>query len=220
MTDLSAGRGCLITVEGIEGAGKTSTIEFIAASLSLKDLKVVVTREPGGTELGETLREVLLAPRKEGIEPETEALLMFAARAEHIARVIEPALGEGAWVICDRFTDATYAYQGGGRGMPLSRIAELEHWVQGALRPDLTLLLDVEPETGLRRAAGTHGNPDRFEAETLAFFERAREVYLRRAALEPARFAVIDAQQPLKDVKAAILEALERLKIDDDGEQA
>lgn len=211
MSELSAERGFLITVEGIEGAGKSSNIEFIAASLRLQGKEILVTREPGGTPLGESLRELLLQPRENGIEPETETLLMFAARAEHIAQVIEPALAQGTWVICDRFTDATYAYQGGGRGLPLSRIAELEQWVQGALRPDLTLLLDVEPETGLKRSSKA-GDKDRFEAETLAFFERVREVYLRRAAQHSDRFAVVDAQQDVKGVKTAILEVMERFK--------
>lgn len=217
---LSAERGYFITVEGIEGSGKSSSMEFIAATLRVQGREILMTREPGGTEFGETLRAVLLKPRKEEIEAETETLMMFAARSEHLAKVIEPALAQGTWVICDRFTDATYAYQGGGRGVPLSRVAELEHWVQGALRPDITLLLDVEPQTGLERAT-SRSDPDRIEGEALEFFERVRGVYLRRAAQEPSRFAVIDAQQPLKAVKTAILEVLRRFEpeagADDEG---
>jgi dTMP kinase len=209
-TELSADRGRLITVEGIEGAGKTTNLEFAVDWARKSGCEVIATREPGGTELGEALRELLLANRDELFTVEAEALAMFAARAEHIERVIEPALAGGAWVVCDRFTEATYAYQGGGRGLALSRIAALEDWVQGALRPDLTVLLDVSPEVGLKRARERSG-PDRFEQEQIDFFERAREVYLRRAAQEMGRYAVIDAEQDLAHVRSAIADAIDRL---------
>jgi dTMP kinase len=214
-TELSAERGRLITVEGIEGAGKSTNLAFIAACVRDAGHEVVETREPGGTALGEAVRAVVLAPSETPISPDAETLLMFAARAQHLDEVIEPALARGAWVVCDRFTDATYAYQGGGRDMPLSRIAALEDWVQGALRPDLTLLLDIDPEAGLKRVAARGGDDDRFDAETLEFFEKVRAVYLRRAAQHPERYAVIDADQPLEQVRHALQEALARV-----GEEA
>lgn len=218
--ELGAERGRFITVEGIEGAGKSTNIEFAVACVRDAGHEVVVTREPGGTELGEAVRKLVLAPSDEPMAPETEALLMFAARAQHLDEVIEPALARGAWVVCDRFTDATYAYQGGGRDMPLSRIAALEDWVQGALRPDLTLLLDLDPEIGLERV-GKRGDKDRFDAERKEFFERVREVYLRRATLDRGRYAVIDAEQPLKKVQESIKDALQRvLQPEADAEEA
>jgi dTMP kinase len=161
---------------------------------------VLVTREPGGTEAGERIREILLHARELAMQPETEMLLMFAARAEHLARVIRPALERGQVVLCDRFTDATYAYQGGGRGIPDARIAAIESWVQGELRPDLTLLLDLPVEVGLKRA-NSRSDPDRFERENLEFFERVRAVYLARAAREPQRVRVVDAAQPRESVE-------------------
>lgn len=216
--ELSAERGRLITVEGIEGAGKSTNLAFVAAQLAAAGHAVVETREPGGTALGEAIRAVVLAPAEAPVAPEAEALLMFAARAQHLDEVIEPALARGAWVVCDRFTDATYAYQGGGRGMALSRIAALEDWVQGALRPDLTLLLDIDPEVGLQRVR-ERGDSDRFDAETIEFFEGVRAVYLRRAAQHPERYAVVDAEQPLAKVQASLTEALARvLEPVDDGE--
>lgn len=188
-------RGLFITLEGGEGAGKSTSLAFIEAWLRQAGKGVVVTREPGGTEAGERIREVLLHTRELAMSAETELLLMFAARAEHLARVIRPALERGQVVLCDRFTDATYAYQGGGRGLPEARIAEMENWVQGNLRPDLTLLLDLPVEVGLGRA-NSRSEPDRFERENLEFFERVREAYLARAAREPARMRVVDAAQP------------------------
>ncbi|HFQ92237.1 MAG TPA: dTMP kinase [Chromatiales bacterium] len=196
-------KGLFITVEGIEGVGKSTNLAFIRSCLEAQGREVVMTREPGGTALGEEIREILLAHRHDGMAADAELLLMFAARAEHIARVITPALERGAAVLCDRFTDATYAYQGGGRGIDARRIAVLEDWVQGTLRPDLTLLLDVSVETGLRRA-GQRDVADRFEKEQRAFFERVRACYLQRAAREPGRFRIIDAARPLAEVQARI----------------
>jgi dTMP kinase len=188
-------RGLFITLEGGEGAGKSTSLAFIEAWLRQAGKSVVVTREPGGTEAGERIRDILLHTRELAMSPETELLLMFAARAEHLARVIRPALERGQAVLCDRFTDATYAYQGGGRGVPEARIAEMENWVQGSLRPDLTLLLDLPVEVGLGRA-NSRSEPDRFEREGLGFFERVRAAYLARAAREPSRVRVLDAARP------------------------
>jgi dTMP kinase len=193
--------GRFITVEGTEGAGKTSNIAFLQAALEAAGKTVVLTREPGGTPLGEAIRDLLLSQRGDGMAVDTELLLMFAARAEHVARRIRPALMQGQWVLCDRFTDATYAYQGGGRGVDVDRIAALEHWVQGNLRPDLTIVLDVPVEVGLARA-GRRSSPDRFEREQLAFHEAVRAAYRTIAAREPARVQVVDAEQPLPRVQA------------------
>ncbi|MDP1707613.1 MAG: dTMP kinase [Gammaproteobacteria bacterium] len=198
-----------ITVEGIEGAGKSSNIAFIKQQLLAANKDIVVTREPGGTPLGEQIRDVLLSHRNDGMAVDTELLLMFAARAEHLACVIRPALDAGQWVLCDRFTEATYAYQGGGRGIPEQRIAALEEWLQGPLRPDLTLLLDVPPALGLERAGRRNVNLDRFESEQLAFFERVRADYLRQAELYRDRYCVIDAAQELSVVQACISQALD-----------
>ena len=197
-----------ITIEGTEGVGKTSNIRFIAEFLRDKNKKVVETREPGGTELGESIRELLLNPEN-NISDDAELLLMFAARAQHLAEVIEPALAANKWVVCDRFTDATYAYQGGGRGLSMEKIAVLENWVQGKRKPDLTLLLDIDVQTGLQRATD-RSKPDRFEREKVEFFERVRACYLARAKAEPDRFAVIDTGQPLADVQNEITRVLAR----------
>lgn len=204
----SATRGRFITVEGTEGVGKTSNLDFIERLLRDAGKAVVRTREPGGTALGERLRAILLDAGEDGIDDDAELLLMFAARAQHLAEVIRPALNAGKWVLCDRFTDATYAYQGGGRGVPASRIAVIEQWVQGDLRPDLTLLLDLPVERGLARA-GERSSPDRFEQEQAAFFERVRRAYLERARQEPQRFRIIDASPPLPEVQAQIRQVLE-----------
>lgn len=203
-----------ITVEGIEGAGKSTNIAYIKQRLLNAKKNVVVTREPGGTPLGEQVRDVLLSHRNDGMAVDTELLLMFAARAEHLARVIRPALDAGQWVLCDRFTEATYAYQGGGRGIAQQRIAQLEAWLQGALRPDLTLLLDLPPALGLERAGRRNATRDRFESEQLAFFERVRAAYLRQAALHPRRYRVIDAAQELSAVQAEIAQALDEITRD------
>lgn len=204
-------RGLFITLEGGEGAGKTTSIAFVRKFLEQAGKKVLVTREPGGTPLGEKIRALLLEGR-EGMHDETELLLMFAARAEHLARVVQPALAGGSVVVCDRFTDATYAYQGGGRGVAQTRIAALEEWVQQGLRPDLTLLLDIPVDQGLKRA-GQRSAPDRFEREAHEFFERVRQAYLAIAAREPQRVKVIDASKDLIQVEQqlrAVLEALIR----------
>lgn len=193
-------RGCFITVEGTEGVGKTTNMEYSLSLLEAAGIEVVTTREPGGTELGEEIRALLLGHKHDGMHDDTELMLMFAARAEHIAQVIRPALEAGKWVLCDRFTDATYAYQGGGRGINLQRIAVLEDWVQGELRPDLTLLLDVPVDIGLDRA-GKRSAPDRFEKEKHDFFEKVRNMYRQRANNEPARFRVIDAGKDLETVQ-------------------
>jgi dTMP kinase len=198
---VSSGR--FITVEGGEGAGKTTQIAFMHDSLQRLGLSVVLTREPGGTVLGEELRALLLSHRYDGMALATETLLMFAARAEHLERVIRPALAAGHWVLCDRFTDATYAYQGGGRGLALERITVLEDWVQGSLRPDLTLLFDVPVEIGLERAA-RRSTADRFEQEEKAFFERVRAAYLQRAQQHPDRYRRVDAARPIDQVRAEV----------------
>lgn len=195
--------GRLVTVDGGEGAGKTTQMESIREYLERRGYRVVMTREPGGTSLGEEIRALLLGHRDGGMTLAAETLLMFAARAEHLERVIRPALAAGYWVLCDRFTDATYAYQGGGRGLPLERIAVLEDWVQGELRPDLTLLLNVPVATGLMRA-GRRGVADRFEREDVVFFERVRAIYLERAAREPDRYRIVDASQSVEAVRAEV----------------
>jgi dTMP kinase len=196
-------RGRFVTFEGIDGAGKSTQIEVVANALRGRMLPLVITREPGGTPVGEALREVILhQPMTIG----TETLLMFAARAEHLERVIRPALAAGQWVLCDRFTDATYAYQAGGRGLSAERIGELEQWVHPDLQPDLTLLFDVPPAIAAERLARAR-SADRFEAEQVAFFGRVRDAYLARARAEPQRFIVIDGTQPA-DVIGARLTAL------------
>ncbi|WP_165663926.1 dTMP kinase [Metapseudomonas otitidis] len=192
--------GLFITLEGPEGAGKSTNRDFIAARLRERGVEVLLTREPGGTPLAERIRELLLAPSDESMAVDTELLLMFAARAQHLDRVIRPALEAGQVVLCDRFTDATYAYQGGGRGVSMARIAELERFVQGSLRPDLTLVFDLPVEVGLQRAAA-RGRLDRFEQEDRSFFEAVRQTYLERADQAPERYRVIDAAKPLADVQ-------------------
>lgn len=196
-------RGRFITVEGGEGVGKTTNLGYIRAALENAGKMVQSTREPGGTPLAEQIRGLLLDPLNTGMSADCELLLVFAARAEHLAKVIQPSLESGQWVLCDRFTDATYAYQGGGRGLSRVRISELETLVQGVLRPDLTLLLDVPVEIGLARA-GERGSLDRFEQEQTGFFERVRQAYLERAAAAPERYRVIDASLPLAQVQTQI----------------
>ena len=193
--------GLFITLEGPEGAGKSTNREYLAELLKQAGVEVVLTREPGGTPLAERIRELLLAPDTEVMAVDTELLLMFAARAQHLAGVIRPALARGAVVLCDRFTDATYAYQGGGRGLAHERIAILEQFVQGDLRPDLTLVFDLPVEVGLARAAA-RGKLDRFEQEQQSFFEAVRQTYLARAAQAPERYRVLDAAQPQSQVQA------------------
>lgn len=200
-------RGFFITIEGGEGAGKSTMLAFVRDWLVQAGHDVVVTREPGGTALGERVRDILLHAHELHVTAETEALLMFAARAEHLECIVRPALGAGKTVLCDRFTDATYAYQGGGRGLSEERIAQLEAWVQGALRPNLTLLLDVPVEMGLKRA-NRRSAPDRFEREQREFFERVRAAYLARAQREPQRVRVIDATPAPAEVQRRLAEVL------------
>ena len=192
-----------ITFEGIEGAGKSSNISHVEALLQARNQSVMVTREPGGTPLGEALRELLLGQRHGAVGSTTELLMMFAARSQHLESKILPAIERGEWVVCDRFTDATYAYQGGGRQLDTAMISTLESLVQGEFRPDLTLLLDLPVAVGLQRA-GKRSSPDRFESEQHDFFERVRDAYLQIAAAEPQRVRVIDASQPLHEVSVQI----------------
>lgn len=196
-------RGLFITLEGPEGAGKTTNRAYLAEQLQAQGFAVLLTREPGGTALAEQIREILLAPHDETMSVDTELLLMFAARAQHLAQVILPALTAGKIVICDRFTDATYAYQGGGRGLDCSRIALLEQFVQGDLRPDMTLLFDLPVEEGMARAVA-RGKLDRFEQEQQDFFEKVRQAYLQRAQNDPKRFRLVNAQQSLPAVQKSL----------------
>ncbi|HFC8468100.1 MULTISPECIES: dTMP kinase [unclassified Neisseria] len=196
-----------ITLDGIDGAGKSTNLAVMKAWFEKHKLPVLFTREPGGTPAGEALREILLNPATQ-VSLRTETLLMFAARQQHLETVILPALKNGTHVVSDRFTDATFAYQGGGRGVPLQDIATLEHWVQGDFRPDLTLLLDVPLEVSMARISQTR-EKDRFEQEAAEFFNRVREVYLQRAAKQPERYAVIDSSQSLDAVKTQIETALD-----------
>lgn len=188
-----------ITLEGLDGAGKSTHLTWLREAIERRGIKLTVTREPGGTQLGETLRGLLLDPAQQ-FHPETEALLMFAARREHIATVIRPALDAGQWVLCDRFTDASYAYQAGGSGVGWQKIEALEAWAQGGLQPDLTLYFDVEPKRGRERAGAVRA-PDRFEREQERFHERVRAAYLRRARENPGRIRVIDANRSLSKVE-------------------
>jgi len=199
--------GKLITFEGIDGAGKSTHLAWLASFLRDKGLEVIVTREPGGTALGEQLRQLLLDHRQ-AMHAETEALLMFAARREHLDKVILPALERGAWVVSDRFTDASFAYQGGGRGVPLARLEILEQWVQGNFSPDLTLYFDV-PVTISRQRLQSVRTADRFEQEPDPFFERVRQAYLQRASQFPERIRVVDSSLPLAEVKTAVAEIVE-----------
>ncbi|MCP3679162.1 MAG: dTMP kinase [Gammaproteobacteria bacterium] len=199
-----------ITIEGIEGVGKSTAMRHITDYLQQRGQTVVATREPGGTEIAEQIRHILLTPHQEPVAANSELLLMFAARAQHIAQVILPALNAGKIVVSDRFTDASFAYQGGGRGMAMADITMLQQLVQRDLEIDLTILLDAPAEIGLQRATA-NSQPDRIEAEQIAFFQRVRQTYLQRAAAEPQRFHVIDATQPLAAVKTAINPLLDTL---------
>lgn len=202
--------GKFITLEGGEGVGKSTNLRFITEWLERQGIEFVQTREPGGTPLAEQLRTLLLEKREESVDPTAELLMVFAARAQHLNQVIKPALADGKWVICDRFTDATYAYQGGGRGLDRAMIGELEQLVQGDLRPDRVLLLDLDPKIGLQRAAAT-GEADRFESEQAAFFRKVRAAYRERAEAAPDRYALIDASLPLQDVQAHLARELEAI---------
>ena len=200
-------RGRFVTFEGIDGAGKSTQIAFVEHWLRQRGIDVLLTREPGGTPVGETLREMIL---HRPMQPRTETLLMFAARCEHVLAVIEPALAGGRWVLCDRFTDATYAYQSGGRGIPAADVAALERWVHPQLQPDLTLLFDLDPAIAAERLARARRS-DRFEAEERDFFTRVREHYLARAGADPQRFFVVDTSQDKPVVQARLAEAVGRL---------
>ncbi len=191
--------GKFITLEGGEGAGKTTCLKHIEKRIKEAGIDLCVTREPGGTRTGEKIREILLDRGNFDILDDTELLLMFAARSQHLNELIRPALAADTWVLCDRFTDATYAYQGGGREIAVQRIAELEQWVQQGLKPDLTLLLDLPVEVGLERA-GQRSTPDRFESENIAFMQRMRSSYLEIASQEPDRVKIIDSSQALENV--------------------
>ncbi|EGK73064.1 Thymidylate kinase [Methyloversatilis universalis FAM5] len=196
-----------ITFEGMDGAGKSTQIARTADWLRARGHAVLLTREPGGTPLGESLRGLLL---HEAMHPDTEALLMFAARREHLAQVIEPALGRGDWVLCDRFTDASFAYQGGGRGLDIARLQALEAWVQRGLQPGLTLLFDLPCEVAAQRLAASGGDPDRFEREQSDFFNRVRAAYLARAQADPGRMQVLNAARSPEEVSAQLEEILSR----------
>ncbi|WP_346798781.1 dTMP kinase [Halomonas sp. Bachu 37] len=207
-------RGRFITLEGSEGVGKSTNLAWVVAWLEARGCEVVQTREPGGTPRAEAIRQLLLDPEPgEPLDSDAELLLMFAARAQHLALKVRPALARGAWVVCDRFTDATYAYQGGGRGLPAERIAILESFVQQGLAPDLTLLLDMSPEAArrrLQRRLDSHNEQrDRFEREHTAFFDSVRRAYVERARAEPERFALIDAEGSLQEVQSQLAQVLE-----------
>jgi dTMP kinase len=207
--------GKFITLEGGEGAGKSTVLNSVRELLAERGIDLVVTREPGGTPAGEAIRSVLLDPALRGLCAESELLLMFASRAQLVRDVIQPALASGKWALSDRFTDASFAYQGGGRLQPVERIADLEKWAANDLKPDLTLLLDLPISEGLKRASG-RGEADRIEMENADFFERVRATYRERAASQPQRFRVIDAGQPLQrvldDVHRVIAEFVDKEK--------
>lgn len=229
MTGVEFARGRFVSIEGVDGAGKSTQLPKLESWLRGTGVRTLTTREPGGTPLGESLREVLLDPRFTGMSPVAELLVMFAARAEHLAKVIAPAIEDGVWVLCERFTDATFAYQGGGRDVDPARIEALEEAVQGDVRPDLVLVLDLPVELGLARAErrrqgatiSAHGrfearidddSADRFEREDVEFFQRVRETYLGRARKQPERYAVIDASTEVTAVtERMIREISERM---------
>jgi dTMP kinase len=203
--------GKFISIEGIEGAGKSTQINFIRDFLEAKGKRVVVSREPGGTELGEQIRELLLAPRQAGMSEDTELLLMFAARAEHIHQKIKPALMRGDWVLCDRFVDATFAYQGGGRGIERDRIQTISDWTLKGIQTDLTLLFDLPVAVGQSRVVKRQQQKDRFEQEKAVFFEKIRHCYLQRAETEPERIKIIDASREIEAIQSQISSILNAL---------
>jgi dTMP kinase len=205
-------RGRFVTLEGIEGAGKSTVARYVLEWLQARGQRAVLTREPGGTPLAERVRELVLKPDGEAIPPAAEMLLMFAARSLHLANLIRPALARGEWVICDRFTDATRAYQGGGRGVARTTIESLAQLVHADLQPDLTLLLDLPVATGMARARARRGETDRFEQEQGAFFERVRVAYLELARADAQRFCVVDAARELPAVQASVAQALAGLR--------
>ena len=202
--------GRFVTFEGGEGAGKSTNLDYLRERLEAAGIPLLLSREPGGTALGEQIRALLLDPENKGMSSDAELLLMFAARAEHLHKVIIPALQRGTWVLCDRFTDATYAYQGGGRGIRTERIALLEGWVQGGFQPDMTILFDLPIDVGMQRA-GQRGELDRFEQEHASFFEAVRASYLDRARQNPRRFRVVDASLELEAVQQQLDKVLDEL---------
>ena len=202
--------GKFITVEGIEGVGKSTNVAFLREAIEKRGIDVLTTREPGGTPMAERIREMLIEHGDEPVPDITELLLMFASRSLHVNNVIQPALAAGTWVICDRFTDASRAYQGGGRGFPQRDINRLAEWVHGDLRPDLTILLDAPVATGMHRA-GRRGSPDRIEIERADLFERVRECYLSLAEAEPERFVIVDASVDMDTVRASIASIVDRI---------
>jgi len=206
-------KGFFLVLEGTEGVGKSTNIEFIKTYLGSKGIPLILTREPGGTPLAEEIRSLLLTPRDESVAETAELLLMFAARAQHLQEVIQPTLDEGQWVLSDRFTDATYAYQGGGRMMDNNKIKQLEMLVQGEMRPDKIIILDLSVEEGLKRAR-QRADLDRFEQEEMAFFERVRAAYHERAKADPDRYSIVDASQALPDVQSCIQQVLDKLLLD------
>ena len=205
-------RGVFITLEGGEGVGKSTAVKFIQHYLQQAGIEFITTREPGGTPVAEQIRQLLLNPNiTETITPDTELLLMFASRSQHLANLIKPALQAGKWVICDRFVDASYAYQGGGRGFDVAQIAQLDNWIVGNLQPQVTILLDASPQVGMTRTKN-RGSHDRIEQEKVDFFERVRATYLARAQAAPARFKVVDASKPLAAVQGEIKNILDELR--------
>lgn len=210
MNSKNKSSGLFITVEGVEGCGKTTNLTFIQKSLETAGIDLICTREPGGTPLAESLRDLLLANRTEAVDEHAELLMVFAARAQHLNQIIVPALNTGRWVLCDRFTDATYAYQGGGRNLPVDVIQTLELLVQKGRHPDKTFFLDLEVSVGLERAK-ERGELDRFEREHIVFFERVREAYWSRIRQNPERYIVIDASVPLADVQVQIKAEIDKL---------
>lgn len=204
-------RGIFVSVEGGEGAGKSSVIAAARATLDARGIPYRMTREPGGTPLAEALRALVLDPAHAGLTREAEVLMMFAARAQHVAEVIRPTLEAGTWVLCDRYTDASFAYQGGGRGVPVAALDWLEGFATGGLRPDRTILLDVDVDEGRRRVASRGEDRDRMEREGDDFFDRVRRAYLARAAADPTRFRIVDATRPLAQVVANVVAELESL---------
>ena len=210
MSPASQSPGLFITVEGVEGAGKSTQLSLIIERLEAAGIEVVSTREPGGTPFAESVRELLLANREEKVDQVAEMLLMFAARSQHLSGLIKPAIAEGKWVVCDRFTDATYAYQGGGRELGFDLVAQLEQLVQGDFRPDRTFYLDLPVEQGMQRVFA-RGEKDRFEEEKIEFFERVRSAYLRLVDANPERYIVIDASQSLETVQSDLAVAVDDL---------
>jgi dTMP kinase len=202
--------GYFITIEGGEGAGKSTALGFIHDYLQSAGINTLCTREPGGTQLGEQLRELLLNPEQPSLCAEAELLMMFAARAQHLQQVIYPALNAGQWVLCDRFTDASFAYQGAGRELGMAKVAQLETWLQQQFRPQQVFVLDIDPQLGMQRVR-QRGAVDRFEQEGQAFFQRVRQAYLERAKQDPTRYSVIDASQELAGVQAQLSQSLRRL---------